>query len=154
MYAKPDLFARKIDRPGARWLLNCHATCGEQLDVRDELTHRGTEIARVPAELPLELDAPAVAPGAVPELEQGVLEVAAAIEDPVDLRQGQEADPALRQVFDQREETREQARMMGGDHQLSCPHNKDILDIEQGSLEHGRRQCRFVTVPSSVLWGR
>ena len=60
---------------------------GEELEVGDQLTHRRARLARVAAQLPLELEAAAVAQRAVAELQVGALHVAAPVELARRLRQ-------------------------------------------------------------------
>ena len=97
----------------------------EHLQVGDQLADRGAGVTGVPAQLPLELDATAVAQRAVSQLQVGALHLGAAVEKAVDLRQGQQPDPRLRRAVGHGQEPREQADVMPADRLVKLPSGID-----------------------------
>src|SRR5436309_10724415 len=110
--------ARKKNRgppPSRKTLLVGDLAPGEELEVGDQLAHRGARLARVAPQLPLELEAPAVAQGAVAELEVGALHVAAPVEEAVDLGEREEAHALPGQLIGDREQPREEPGVVARD---------------------------------------
>src|SRR5206468_8469055 len=101
--------------PSRKTLLVGDLAPGEELEVGDQLAHRGARLARVAAQLPLELEAPAVAQRAVAELEVGAPHAAAPVEEPVDLGEREQAHALLRPVTGDREQAREEPGVMARD---------------------------------------
>src|SRR5207245_2443720 len=115
---QPELACKKKNhvRLGVRMaLLVGDLAPGEELEVGDQLTHRRARLARVAAQLPLELEAAAVAQRAVAELQVGALHVAAPVEKPVDLGEREQAHALLGQLVGDREQAREEPGVVAPD---------------------------------------
>src|SRR5207249_6339134 len=101
--------------PSRKALLVGDLAPGEELEVGDQLAHCSARLARVATQLPLELEAPAIAQRAVAELAVGALHVAAPVEEPVDLGEREQAHALLGQVIGDREQAREEPGVMARD---------------------------------------
>src|SRR5437667_12063395 len=115
---QPELACKKKNhvRSGVRMaLLVGDLAPGEELEVGDQLTHRRARLARVAAQLPLELEAAAVAQRAVAELHVGALHVAAPVEEPVDLGEREQAHALLGQLVGDREQARKEPGVVAPD---------------------------------------
>src|SRR5438046_696130 len=135
--------------PSRKTLLVGDLAPGEELKVVDQLAHRGARLARVAAQLPLELEAPAVAQRAVAELEVGALHVAASVEEPVDLGEREQPHALLRQVIGDREQAREQPGVMASD--LLGQARVDAHDEQaEGRLELAQRRLDLPLVEMRV----
>src|SRR5262245_41742745 len=84
-------------------------TRGQDLDVGDQLAHRGARLARVATQLALELDAAPVAQGAIAELEMRTLHLGAPIEEAIDLGECEQPDARLWRSVGDGEQSRQQA---------------------------------------------
>ena len=87
----------------------------DDLEVRDQLAHGGARVARVAPQLALELQAAPVAHRARAQLEVCALHLGAAIEEPVDLGEREQADAAVRKVVGDGEQAREEPRVVATD---------------------------------------
>ena len=87
----------------------------QQLEIGDELADGDAGVAGVATELALELEAARVTEGAGAELGVRALHLGAAVEQPIDLREREQADAALRQVVGHGEQAGEEPGVVAAD---------------------------------------
>src|SRR5262245_33893616 len=121
-------------------LLVCHLAGADDLQVGDQFADRGPGVTRIPAQLTLQLEPPAVAQRPVAKLQVGALHVTPPREQALDLGEGEQSDPLLGEIVGHRQQARQQPHMVAGDllgQARVCPHREQAerrLELAQCGL--------------------